>query len=562
MTKRIASLVAAVLLLGSVLAACAKSGDNGDASSSSPAASGGSGASSGASGEPVKIKMFAVQEPNIDLATNKFTLFAEEKFNLKFDFEAVPSDGAKEKRQISLASGDYPDAYMLTAYIDQFSQADLLKYGKQGVLIPLNGLIDQYAPNIKKALDSNADFKAFAVAPDGNIYGLPAYAQCFHCSYPNKMWINTKWLETLKLEMPKTTEDFKKALEAFKNGDPNGNKQKDEVPLSGSTEDFGVRVVPYLMNAFVYDDDRNHLLLSNGKVGSAAVTPEWKEGLAYIKSLYDEGLIDPGAFTQNAEAFKKIGENGDAQILGAGAGMHPAIFVNIDAGNKNAKDYNPVPPLTGPNGVSLTTHDGGGVSPGAKFAITNKASKEAQIALIKLVDYMFTPEGQTNAASGMEGIDWRKPKEGEVALGEGVTPQVATIPAVEGEAPRNAGWSGMGHFYMPKEYRDSFVQGTDIYDPANYERRLYQATLLYQGHEPKELFPLWAIWLDPAEVDEASMLQTNIRTYIDENSLQFVTGHKSLDKDWDGYVKGLKDLKLDRYLEILQKAYDSSTFKR
>ncbi|GIO15181.1 ABC transporter substrate-binding protein [Cohnella xylanilytica] len=562
MTKRIASLVAVVLLLGSVLAACAKSGDNGDASSSSPAASGGSGASSEASGEPVKIKMFAVQEPNIDLATNKFTLFAEEKFNLKFDFEAVPSDGAKEKRQISLASGDYPDAYMLTAYIDQFSQADLLKYGKQGVLIPLNGLIDQYAPNIKKALDSNADFKAFAVAPDGNIYGLPAYAQCFHCSYPNKMWINTKWLETLKLEMPKTTEDFKKALEAFKNGDPNGNKQKDEVPLSGSTEDFGVRVVPYLMNSFVYDDDRNHLLLSNGKVGSAAVTPEWKEGLAYIKSLYDEGLIDPGAFTQNAEAFKKIGENGDAQILGAGAGMHPAIFVNIDAGNKNAKDYNPVPPLTGPNGVSLTTHDGGGVSPGAKFAITNKASKEAQIALIKLVDYMFTPEGQTNAASGMEGIDWRKPKEGEVALGEGVTPQVATIPAVEGEAPRNAGWSGMGHFYMPKEYRDSFVQGTDIYDPANYERRLYQATLLYQGHEPKELFPLWAIWLDPAEVDEASMLQTNIRTYIDENSLQFVTGHKSLDKDWDGYVKGLKDLKLDRYLEILQKAYDSSTFKR
>lgn len=539
-----------------VLAACSK--NNEPAASSSSGASASQPASSAASSEPVEVSVFAVQEQNIDLATNKFTKHAEEKFNIKFDFETVPGDGAKEKRQISLASGDYPDAYILTAYIDQFSQADLMKYGEQGVLIPLNDLIDKYAPNIKKALESNADFRAFATTPDGKIYGLPAYSQCFHCSYPNKMWINTKWLEKLNLQMPTTPDEFKKVLQAFKTQDPNGNGKADEVPLSGSTEDFGVRVVPYFMNAFVYDDDRNHLNLTNGKVESAAVKAEWKQGLAFVKSLYDEGLIDPGAFSQNAEAFKKIGENGDTQLLGAGAGMHPAIFVNIDQGNKNSKDYNPVPPLTGPAGVSYTTHDGGGVAPGAKFAITNKASEEAQIALIKLVDYMFTPLGQTNAASGMEGIDWRKPKEGEKALGEGVEPMVAPIPAVEGEAPRNAGWSGMGHFYMPKEYRDSWVQGTDIYDSANYERRLYEATLLYQGHEPKELFPLWAIWLDPAEVDEASILQTNIRNYIDQSTLQFITGNKDLDKDWDAYVKGLEDLKLSRYLEILQKAYDAS----
>ncbi|MBB6634866.1 extracellular solute-binding protein [Cohnella thailandensis] len=558
------SLLSIALLLGGLLAGCSgnnNEGSGGSASGSESPSSSGASSSEPAAAEPTKIKVFAVQEPNIDLATNKFTLFAEEKFGIDFDFEAVPSDGAKEKRQISLASGDYPDAYILTAYIDQFSQADLLKYGQQGVLVPLNDLIDQYAPNIKAALESNADFKAFSVAPDGNIYGLPSYAQCFHCSYPNKMWLNTTWLEKMNLEMPKTTDDFKKVLEAFKNDDPNGNGKKDEVPLSGSTEDYGVRIVPYLMNAFVYDDDRNHLMLKDGKVSSSATTEEWKQGLAYIKSLYDEGLIDPGAFTQNSEAFKKIGENADVQILGAGAGMHPAIFVNIDKGNKYSKDYNAVPPLTGPNGVSYATHDNGGVAPGAKFAITNKASEEAKIALIKFIDYLFTPEGQTNAASGLEGIDWRKPTEGEVALGEGVTPLFAPIPAAEGEAPRNAGWSGMGHFYMTKEYRDSFVQGTDIYDSTGYERRLYQASLLYEGKEPKELFPIWALWLDPAETDEASMLQTNIRTYIDENTLQFITGNKSLDKDWDSYIKGLNGLKLDRYLEILQKSYDNSTFK-
>ncbi|CAM3098878.1 extracellular solute-binding protein [Paenibacillus lupini] len=539
------SLLSIILILSMALSAC--SSNNGQ--------SGGNSSETNASTKPLEVSVFAVQEQGIDLPTNKYTQFVEDKFNIKFKFELVPSDGAKEKRQISLASGDYPDAYILTHYIDQFSQADLLKYGKQGVIVPLNDLIDKYAPNIKAAMESNSDLKTLNTAPDGKIYGLVAYTQCFHCSYPSKMWINSEWLKKLNLDMPTTPEEFKNVLKAFKTQDPNGNGAADEVALSGSTEEFGVRVLPFLMNGFVYDDDRNYLNMSGGKVESAAIKPEWKEGLTYVKSLYDEGLIDPGAFTQNAEAFKKIGENADAEILGAGAGMHPAIF--IDLGGPRSAKYNPVPPLKGPNGA-FGTHDNGGVSPGGKFVITNKASEEEQIALIKLVDYMYTPEGQTNAGSGMKGIDWEDPAPGDKALGEDVKPMVKTIPSKEGEKPRNAGWSGMGHFYMPKEYRDSWVQGEDIYDSANYERRLYEATKLYEGSEPKELFPFWSIWVDPAQSDEMSMLQTNIRDYIEQNALQFVTGNKDLDKDWDSYVEGLKNLKLDRYLEILQAAYDAS----
>jgi len=553
MKKATWSLLSVLLILSLALAACSSNNSGSNASPSQ--GSSGSGSPAESPSKPVEIRVFSVQEQGIDLATNKFTQFAEEKFNVKFKFETIPSDGAKEKRQISLASGDYPDAYILTHYIDQFSQSDLLKFGQQGVIVPLNDLIDQYAPNIKAALENNADLKLLSVAPDGNIYGLGAYTQCFHCSYPNKMWINTKWLDALNLQMPTTPEEFRNVLKAFKTQDPNQNGKADEVALSGSTEEFGVRVLPFLMNPFVYNDDRNYLNFSNGKVESAAIKPEWKEGLAYVKSLYDEGLIDPGAFTQNAEAFKKIGENADAEILGAGAGMHPAIFINLDGAR--AADYNPVPPLQGPN-ASFATHDNGGVSPGAKFVITNKASEEAKIALIKLADYMYTPEGQTNGANGMKGIDWEDPAPGDKALGENVEPKVKPIPSKQGEPPRNAGWSGMGHFYMPKDYRDSWVQGTDIYDPSNYERRLYEATLKYEDHEPQELFPIWSLWVDPATLDESSILQTNIRNYIEQNALQFVTGNKDLDKDWDSYVKGLENLKLGRYLEILQSAYDAS----
>ncbi|WP_256758744.1 extracellular solute-binding protein [Cohnella sp. WQ 127256] len=559
MKRKASGLLAGVMILGLVLSACSNNEKNtGSASATSSASQQGAATNATTSEKPVEISVFAVQENGIELKTNGFTKLVQDKFNIKFDFQTVPSDGAKEKRQISLASGDYPDAYILTAYVDQFSQADVLKYGEQGVFVPLNDLIDQYAPNIKAVIEKDPTFKAFNTSPDGSIYGLAAYAECYHCSYPNKMWVNTKWLEKLKLEVPKTTEDFKKMLQAFKNDDPNGNGIKDELPLSGSTEDYGVRLIPYLMNGFIYNDDRNFLNLSNGKVDTAANKPEWKEGLAYIKSLYDEGLIDPGAFTQNAEAFKKIGENASAQILGAAAAMHPAIFVNIDAGNAHSSDYSPIPPLTGPYG-SYATHDAGGITAGAKFVITNKASEEAKIALIKMVNYMYSPEGQTNGGSGLEGISWRKPEAGEQALGKDVEAKFAPIPAKEGDAPTNSGWSGMGHFYMPKEYYDSFVSATDIYAPEGYVRRLNEATDLYLGHEPKELFPIWAVWVDPAESDEASILQTNIKNYVQQNALQFVTGNKSLDKDWDSYVKGLDSLNVARYLEILQKAYDATS---
>lgn len=304
MKKSLISLFMLVTVLTVVISGC--SGNNTDSPSGAQATSGNAGGNTPAATEPAQVSVFAVQESGIDIPTNKFTAFLQDKFKIKFDWQINPSDGAKEKRQISLASGDYPDAYLLTSYIDEFSQGDVLKYGQQGVLVPLNDLIEQYAPNIKAAMEKTPAMKTLITAPDGNIYGLGAYTECFHCSYPNKMWINTEWLKKLNLEEPKTTAEFKQMLEAFKTQDPNGNGKADEVPLSGSTEDFGVRIIPYLMNSFVYDDDRNYLNLTpDGKVESAAIKPEWKEGLTYIKSLFDAGLIDPGAFTQNAEAFKK-----------------------------------------------------------------------------------------------------------------------------------------------------------------------------------------------------------------------------------------------------------------
>jgi len=511
----------------------------------------------------VTIKIFSPQDPNTDLTTNTFSLEAEKKFNIKFEWQTTPFDGnsAKEKRQLSLASGDLPDLYMLIPWIDQFSQNDLLKYGQQGVLLPLNDLIDQYGPNIKAALDKYPDFKAMAYAPDGKIYGLPQLIECYHCSAMYKEWVNTSWMKNLKINPPQTTEEFKQMLIAFKTKDPNGNGKADEVPLTGGImEGWGTHLLPYMMDGFAYDDDHTFLTLKDGKVDFVAKTNGWRDGLGYIKSLYDAGVIDPGGFTQNADPLKKIGDNAGAEILGGCAGMHPAICVTTGDNAPYGAHFDALPPLAGPNGQYFTY-----IYPsvaGATFVLTNKASKEAQIAAIKLVDYMFTTEGQLRAHFGEEGKDWRRPQAGDVANNKDAQPIFATIPLGKDEKPHNTGWGAMAQYFQPKVFRDGWVQATDIYASNGYERRLQEATDQYFKYMYPNIFPYWGVWTDPSTADAFAMQKQNIYDYVNQNALAFITGQKSLEKDWDAYVAGLDKLDLKGYMDTYQKAYDSSAYAK
>ncbi len=511
-----------------------------------------------AQSEPTTITVFAPQGAEQDMTTNAFTLLLEDMFNVKFEWTVTTYDAtsAAEKRNLSLASGDYPEVFMLIPWVDQFSQIDLLKYGQQGVILPLNDLIDEYGPNIKAALETYPDFKAMATSPDGTIWGLPQLIQCYHCSYANKMWVNRRWLEEQNIPMPTTLEEFRDMLIAFRENDANGNGVADEV-LGGAIMDYGTRPIPFLMNGFIYDDDRTYLYLNEGAVDTVANKQEWKDGLAFIKSMYDEGLIDASTFTNNADAYSALGNNATAQMLSAGAGMHPWIFVECgdNADPSYCVDYDPMPPLQGPNSAYSTLIPN--MVPGATFVLTNKASEEVQIAAIKIVDYMFSFEGAMNGIFGVEGVNWREPVEGEIANNRDVEPLYTTL-APDPETPNNF-WGAGAQYYNPIEFRDAWVTSDDIYTQAGYERRLQEATDLYAGHESPDLFPFWQVWPDPAVADEQALLRQNITDYINSSALAFVTGSMNLDTDWDAYVQGLDALGLARYLEINQAAYDSST---
>ncbi|CAM4121046.1 ABC transporter substrate-binding protein [Paenibacillus alkaliterrae] len=497
------------------------------------------------------LKMFAPQFPTIEnMETNAFTKHLEEKTNIKIAWDLVPNNALEDRKQLMLASGDYPEVILH----GNLTREEQMKYGKQGVFLPLNDLIEKYAPTIKKALEEIPYMRSSITAPDGNIYALPQINECYHCDNALKLWINKAWLDKLGLQLPTTTEEFYQVMKAFKEEDPNGNGKQDEIPLTGSDEMWTGNVSAFLMNSFIVDDytEKNagtFLFVKDGKVDFSANKDEWKQGLAYLNKLYKEGLIDPAAFTQNADAIQQLANREPDNIMGAVTTALISYGYNMSDEQPRHKDYVTLPPLKGPNGVQQTLNFAG-ISK-SQFAITNKATEEQQIAAIRLADYLFTEEAIVLQENGPEDKGWRKAADGELDI-DGKQAKYASIQQ-EKKQTHNDGWEQIGPSLRTYEYRSSWMAIQDPLADGGYGTRLNTESKKYESYHSEEAYPN-GVFIAQEDAEIAAQLKTTIVDYTKSNMAQFITGSKDISKEWDAYVKGFDGLQLGQYIEIYQKA--------
>ncbi len=506
---------------------------------------------SGNGGKPATIKIFTqAYATSGDLKDNTFTKFIEQKFNVKIEWNSATADTFEEKKKLLMASGDYPDIFMAEKL---FTKQEQFLYGQQGILAPLNDLIEQYGSNIKEAvMKEYPDFLQANTAPDGNIYGLPAINDCYHCQYSQKMWINTKWLDNLGLAMPTTTDEFYEAMKAFKEKDPNGNGIADEIPLSGTEKGWHGNVDGFLMNAFIYNDSEGYLAVNDGKVEFVANKEGWKQGLIYLNKLYKEGLLDSSSFTQDSNALLALGNNAAAPVLGAFPFGYPAGVIDfVDTGDQRYKDYAVVPPLKGPDGVQLTMIDGnyGPNKATSSFGIYAK-SPNKEIAM-QIADYLYSEEGTLRADYGEEGVHWKQAAEGELDF-EGRPARYEEIAQAEGTTNQSV-WQGMGPTFRSKTFRETMAVDQDPLAKDGMELKLYQATKQYEPFAPKEY--MTNLFINPDQINSLVQLKTNITRYVKESLVQFIMSTKDIETEWDAYVKQLDKLDVAMYEQINQEAY-------
>lgn len=498
--------------------------------------------------EKITLKFLVPQAGYIsDMATNEMTKYMEEKTNVHIDWDV--SANFSEVKSVVLASGDYPDAILGGG----ITQEEQMIYGSKGSFLPLNDMIDKYGVEMKKMFSALTYVQGEITTPDGNIYAMPSVSETYHMMFRNKLWINSAWLKKLNLEMPKTTEELYNVMKAFKEQDPNGNGKKDEIPLSGIISRTNgapyQSPVPFLMSAFITDDgDKRWAQPFDGKLDTIVNKPEFKEGLKFIQKLFKEGLLDTEVFTQTGEVLKQKGENPGAPLLGAVASNAPHAFTNMDG--EAFKQYDAVPPVKGPAGVQTTAFVPDRVFQGF-FVITDKC-KYPEVAF-RWGDWLFSEEATYRSILGVEGKDWRKAEANEVGI-NGKPAKYAKIASINDI--QNSNWAQNAPNLRTAEWRLSEVAPEDIYTKAGFEKRLYQASKLYDGFQTEKVFPS-NIYIALDKAAEAAQLKKDVYDYIEQSIAKFITADVDIDKEWDAYVKTLNDMGLSKYIELNQNAYDA-----
>lgn len=506
--------------------------------------------------EPITMSIFVGQQPGV-VDITKHSIFKEltEKTNINFEFIVAPQEGVQDKLNMLLASGDYPDI-IIGGF---FTNADLVKYGTgENILIPLNDLIEENCVNLKERWEDAPKIKEMMTTPDGNIYGIPSLDSggLGHGAVNYKVWMNKEWLENVGMEAPQTTEEFRAVLEAFKEQDANGNGDpNDEIPFSGAINTWAAEVYPYLINAFDYFDPSNgYLKLKDGVISGTAGTDGVREGLKYIAGLYADGLIDPAALTQDESQLSALGTKEEV-ICGTAACGHIGMFVDINDIQRSAA-YDNLLPLEGPDGYRGIPTQTEPVVSGAAFVITDKCQYPE--AAIKLADLFCGEEWSLRTQVGIKGQQWDDADEGTFTM-DGTTPatrKYLEMRTQNATAAEDIKWHWTLRLVEP-DWKNTFQVVGDITDPANYEARLIQCTQKLAPYAADaEYIP--PFYMEVEKANQVASMKTAIDDYVKASFIEFITGAKDPEKDWDAYLAGLDKLQYNDYIALNQEAYDST----
>lgn len=460
----------------------------------------------------------------------------EAETNVHIEWREIQEEAYPEKKNLIFASGDYPDAFLHWKTVDP---ADILTHAPQGVFAPIEDLLDTYAVNMNSMLKDRPFIRAAIQAPDGHVYSMPTLQE--EGTEPQlHFFINKKWLDNLGLEIPQDYDEFREVLRAFKNGDPNGNGEADEIPFSFRT--FGWLGVYPLFSSFGIDR-QHHLGEEFGitidqddptKVVFGAATDEYKEGIEYFHGLYAEGLVDVEAFTHSYAALTAKQQQQDPAILGAHLGWSAAYLY----GESGDSEYVTLDPLEGPAGKRYPGDPPKYFLTG--FTVTSKS--EYPEALVRWADLQYEPTWALQSWFGIIG-------EQILEVGDG-TYMHADVPAGYDD---RISWSNQ---FAPRG--SSLVAlPVDVFTLMEPTADLMDKFAGFKQYEPYIedyiLFPL--VYTLESENDEIVDLKPEISQYVQEMGAKWIVDG-GIESDWQAYLQTLENMRLPRLVEIYQTIYD------
>ncbi len=430
-----------------------------------------------------------------------------------------------ESLNTMIASGDLPD-------LIQRLRTNLEPLVSQGAFINLDDLIEQYAPNIQKFLEDYPDAVNAGRGADGHMYMITGTLG----GEPGKQlpsmgfFIRQDWLDKLNLDVPTTLEEYKDVLYAFRNDDPNGNGEKDEVPYF--YRDKGIWPLVQLWGAhenwYVDEDD--------DKVYYGKVEEEYKTALKELSQWYADGVIDPEVFTRGSQARQFLLGN---DLGGSTIDWFSSTGAMNDTVREQVPDINFVA-IAPPADINGEVKFLQGRSSIHSYAWGISKDCEDPVTAIKYMDFFFSDVAKDLMGWGIEGADY-------------------TIDANGEKTPTEAALSNPAGY---PNYLRSIGAGYEIGSYGSLEGEL--AAMNKEAREGFEMYEN-SDWIQPQfptlsfteeERDAIDDNWTNLNTAIEEYEQSVLMGVQDIDATWDNHIASLKAMGLDEVVAAYNSAYE------
>ncbi|AEI42881.1 ABC transporter substrate-binding protein [Paenibacillus mucilaginosus] len=333
-------------------------------------------------------------------ADNRIYKKIEQELGVKLNMEFIVGD-LQQKLGVMIAGGDYPD--LITA--DP-------KLVSAGAVIPLEELIDQHAPNLKKHFSKV--WNKMKDSKDGHIYWLPNYGVIsgeYLTTYYSgpAFWIQKDILKEAGYPTPKTLDDYLKLIRDYAKKHP----AIDGQPTIGfTTLAYDWRTFP-LLNApehLTGHPNDGGVVVDNAVASVFADKDMAKRYYKELNGLYNDGLLDKEAFVQNYDQY--LAKLSSGRVLGMFDqhwNFQPAEDTLVSQNkigrtyvgfplvyDTSIKDYyleRPAPNLNNGFGISKDAKD--------------------PVRIIKFLDALMDEKYQKLLSWGEEGVDYMVGKDGK-----------------------------------------------------------------------------------------------------------------------------------------------------
>lgn len=457
---------------------------------------------------------------------------------LDVEWEVITAEQYPVILQTRLASGnDLPDIVKVHTLDD----AALLALAEQGLIIPINEIIDKYSAGpAREAFNKTfPSVRPLTTAEDGNMY--------WFCNVQNKYYGDNNdangsfsilyrrdWADALEIDEPENLEEFTQMLRDFRTKDANGNGQQDEILfIDPSSFRTGIAQWFDLATGTIALDPQQNKIVTPWK------NPNVKAYFAYLNSLVNEGILDPAVAGNYELLTQKRAENKIAAMWDYTNAMWNEPTVQAIAPDAL---YAPLMPLPAVDGVEPASMSEPGQMVWERYAVT-KDCKDLE-AVARLLDIVYSEDYATLTAFGEEGVNFTYDEEG-VMVSCGLSGDELREQRIAEGAML---WNGV----LPR------VQSVDMRQQVatcdDYKRDVTLALIDYDKKYPDQLNNFLAL-PTKEESERINELQANLDTASQELATKLTLGQIPL-SDLEKEVEKLDELGLSELLEIAQARYD------